>query len=135
MKKNATIDVAAEPVVKKVRAPRAKKATTVETSTAAPLRTVSRFATNTILAPLVTEKTAKLSSANVMVFRVALSATRVAIKQAMKELYNVTPVKVNVITVRPRAVRFGGVQGTTKSYKKALVTLPKGTTIDVFASV
>lgn len=134
MKKNATTEVQEVEVVKKPRAPRAKK-TVVQADAAPALRTVSHFATRTILAPLVTEKTAQLSSANVMVFRVASSATRVAVKQAMKELYGVIPVKVNVITVRPRAMRFGGTAGTQKGYKKALVTLPKGTTIDVFASV
>jgi large subunit ribosomal protein L23 len=135
MKNNATTEVAAEPTVKKARAPRAKKTVKAEVSGAKSLRTVSSFAVRTLLAPLVTEKSAKLSSANVMTFRVAPSATRVAVKQAMKEVYGVVPVKVNVITVRPRAIRFGRTEGTMKGYKKALVTLPKGTTIDVFASV
>ena len=110
------------------------KKAVVETSAPA-LKALSRFATDTLLAPIVSEKTAMLSSSNVMVFRVALSATRVAVKQAFKELYGVTPVKVNVITVRPRAVHFGKSNGHIKSFKKAMISLPEGTTIDVFASV
>ncbi len=116
----------------------AKKTTkkAVAEVTAAPaLKSLSRFATDTLLAPMVTEKTAMLSSSNVMVFRVSLSATRVAVKQAFKELYGVTPVKVNVITVRPRAMHFGKSNGHLKSFKKAMISLPVGTTIDVFASV
>lgn len=114
---------------------RATKKVSVETSTAPVLKSLSRFATDTLLAPMVTEKTAMLSGNNVMVFRVALFATRVGVKQAFKELYGVTPVKVNVITVRPRAVRFGKSSGHIKSFKKAMISLPVGTTIDVFASV
>ncbi len=99
------------------------------------LKIVSAFANRTLLAPIVSEKTAMLNSRNVMVFKVASDATRVGVSQAMKEIYNVTPVKVNVITVRPKAMVFGKRLGTTKGYKKAMVTLPIGTTIDVFTSV
>ncbi len=122
-----------------VDAPKVAKKSTKKVSVdavAAPsLKSLSRFATNTLLAPMVTEKTAILSSNNVMVFRVALAATRVGVKQAFKELYGVVPVKVNVITVRPRAVHFGKNNGHLKSFKKAMITLPEGTTVDVFASV
>jgi large subunit ribosomal protein L23 len=117
----------AKKVAKKVE----KKAT--ETSTTS-TKTVSRFAAETVLAPLVTEKAARLNSQNVMVFRVAPSATRVAVGQAIKELYNVTPVKVNMISVRGKDVRRGRSAGRTRDWKKAMVTLPKGARIDVFAS-
>lgn len=110
----------------------AKQAT--ETSTTVAPKAVSRFAAATIIAPIVTEKAARLSGNNVMVFRVAPTATRVAVKQAVKELYKVTPVKVNIISVRGKAVRFGRFAGRTQDMKKALVTLPKGARIDAFAS-
>lgn len=111
----------------------AKKAKKSEASSAT-MKSVSRFASTVLLEPLVTEKTARLSSSGVLVFRVASSATRVGIKQAVKELYGVIPAKVNVVTVRPRAVRFGRTLGKTKGYKKAMITLPEGKTIDVFAA-
>jgi len=116
--------------------PSASKKAVVKKSEApaAVFKVVSRFASETILAPLVTEKSAALAGKNVLVFRVASHATRVAVKQAIKELYNVVPVKVNVITVRPRAMHFGRTQGKTKGYKKAMVTLPAGKMIDVFAA-
>lgn len=132
MKKTSTTDVAAP---KKTRAPRVKKARTEKGAEEAPVRAISRFAAQTLLSPLVTEKTTKLSSENVVVFRIAAAATRVAVKQAVKELYGVLPIKVNVINVHSRAVRFGRTMGISRGYKKALVTLPKGTKIDVFASV
>ena len=128
-------DVAApvKKVVAKKKAPaKAKKA---EMAEAPALKIVSAFAMRTIIAPIVTEKSAALAAKNVMVFRVASDATRVGVAQAIKELYGVQSVKVNVITVRPKAMTFGKSRGTTKGYKKAMVTLPAGTTIDVFASV
>ena len=128
-------DVAVQKPAKKVAVKKAspkKEKKSVEQAPA--LKIVSRFASETILAPLVTEKTATLGSKNVLVFRIASNATRVAVKQAMFELYGVVPVKVNVITVRPRSMNFGRTRGTTKGYKKAMVTLPLGKTIDVFAA-
>lgn len=129
------IDVAAEKPAKKAAAKKVAPKKAKKSAAQAPaLKVISRFASETILAPLVTEKTASLGSKNVLVFRIASGATRVAVKQAIAEMYGITPVKVNVITVRPRAVTFGRTRGTTKGYKKAMVTLPPGKTIDVFAA-
>lgn len=129
---DVAVEAAAAPVEKKAKAP--KKAKVEKTEKKEKSKTVSRFAAETIIAPLVTEKAARLSSGNVMVFRVATSATRIAVKQAVKELYGVTPVKVNIINVRGTMVRFGRFSGMRKDMKKALVTLPAGAHIDVFAS-
>ncbi len=128
-------DVAVQKPVKKTAVKKAAPKKGKKSIEQAPaLNIVSRFASETILAPLVTEKTASLGSRNVLVFRIASNATRVAVKQAMQELYGVVPVKVNVITVRPRSMNFGRTRGITKGYKKAMVTLPPGKTIDVFAA-
>lgn len=89
----------------------------------------------TILAPIVTEKAASLSENSVMVFKVAQNANRVQVRNAFRELYNVTPVKVNIINVRGKRVRFGRQRGQRVGMKKALVTLPKGTRIDIFEGV
>jgi len=128
------IDVDAKKSAKKAAKQSTDKKAAKSEGQASALKIVSRFASETILAPLVTEKTASLGSKNVLVFRIASNATRVAVKQAIKELYGIVPVKVNVIMVRPRAMTFGRTQGTTKGYKKAMVTLPPGKTIDVFAA-
>lgn len=129
------IDVEAQKPAKKAAVKKVAPKKEKKSEAQAPaLKIISRFASQTILAPLVTEKTASLGSKNVLVFRIASGATRVAVKQAIAEMYGITPVKVNVITVRPRAMTFGRTQGTTKGYKKAMVTLPAGKTIDVFAA-
>lgn len=111
-----------------------KKEKTIDAPAVAELKIVSRFASQTILAPIVTEKSAALSGKNVLVFRVSSGATRVAVKQAMKEIYHVIPVKVNIVNVHSREKNFGRVPGKTRGYKKAMVTLPPGKTIDVFAA-
>lgn len=89
----------------------------------------------TILAPIVTEKSAALSDRGVMVFKVADTANRVQVRNAFRELYNVTPTKVNIINVRGKRVRFGRQRGKRVGMKKAFVTLPKGTRIDIFEGV
>ncbi len=135
MNTTEVIDVEAQKPAKKAVAKKVAPKKEKKSEALAPaLKVISRFASETIIAPLVTEKTASLGSKNVLVFRISSNATRVAVKQAIAEMYGITPVKVNVITVRPRAMTFGRTQGTTKGYKKAMVTLPPGKTIDVFAA-
>jgi large subunit ribosomal protein L23 len=98
-------------------------------------RTLSAFAARTILAPVVSEKSAHLSDRSVMVFHVAPDANRIAVRQALKEMYNVRALKINIINTRGKAVRFGKSSGRQSDVKKALVTLPKGTRLDVFEGV
>lgn len=118
------------PVVKEPAKKSTKKAATKASD-----RGLSSFATRTILAPVVSEKTAHLSDNNVMVFHVASNANRISVRQALKELYNVSPLKVNIMNTRGKAVRFGRSVGQRSDVKKAIVTLPKGTRIDVFEGV
>lgn len=98
-------------------------------------RSVSTLAMRTLLAPLATEKTAHLADRGVYGFLVAKDANRIAVRQAFRELYKITPVKVNIITVRGSVKRVGRTMGRTSDMKKAFVTLPKGSHINVFESV
>jgi large subunit ribosomal protein L23 len=93
---------------------------------------VSVLAAKTMLAPLVSEKSAHLSDAGVYTFRVPLTANRVAVRKAFKELYNVSPVSVNMIRVHGKESRFGAVSSRASDFKKALVTVPTGTRVDIF---
>ena len=88
-----------------------------------------------ILKPVVSEKSAHLSDNNVLVLHVANRANKVQIKQAFRELYKVTPERVNILNMRGKRVRFGRRTGKRSDYKKAIVFLPKGTTIDLFEGV
>lgn len=86
-----------------------------------------------ILAPRVTEKAIGQNDNGVYTFVVRQDATKYQIRDAVKSLYNVTPVKVNTVTKKP-AKRFVGSSGKTKhvkGMKKAYVYLKKGETINL----
>lgn len=106
-----------------------------ETTKKKSVGSVSKLATSTFLKPVVTEKTARLADNNVVTFFVPTTANRITVRQAFRELYKVTPVKVNIVNSRGKAVRFGRVQGKRNNTKKALITLPKGTSVDIFEGV
>ena len=86
---------------------------------------------DTILAPVITEKATYLSDQNKVVFRVAKDATKVEIAEAIQELFKVTVVKVNTITVKGKTKRWRGRLGRRSDIKKAIVTLAEGQSIDV----
>ena len=111
---------------KKAAAPKKEKKATVM---------ISKKATETLLGPIVSEKSAHLADTGVLVFKVASDSNKVSVRNAIRELYKVTPLKVNILTVRGKAVRFGRQIGKTNAYKKAIVTLPEGTHIDIFDGV
>jgi large subunit ribosomal protein L23 len=86
---------------------------------------------DTIVAPVITEKSTAASEHNKVVFRVAPKATKPEIKAAVEALFNVKMTAVNTLNRGPKAKRFRGVKGTQSGYKKAVVTLAEGQSIDV----
>ena len=88
-----------------------------------------------IIKPLISEKASHLSAQNKYVFEIAPKANKIEIKRAIKALYNVEPVKVNVINVRGKSVRYGRSTGMTKCWKKAIITLKPGDKIEVYEGV
>lgn len=99
---------------------------------AASKKEISVLAAETILAPLVTEKTAHFADEGVYVFRVPLVANRVAVRQAFEEMYGVRPLKVNIIRTHGKEKRFGRVTSRRSDWKKAMVRVPAGSRVDVF---
>ena len=88
-----------------------------------------------IIRPIVTEKTMKISSdENKIAFVVDKGANKVSVAQAIKEIYGITAEKVNIVNVHPKTRRVGRYQGETNAYKKAIVKLPEGTSIDIFGT-
>jgi large subunit ribosomal protein L23 len=83
--------------------------------------------------PHFTEKTVKLGEANVYTFEVKRDATKFQVRDAVKALYNVTPVKVNIVNKRPAHRPKGSTNRTVKvpGMKKAYVYLKKGDTINL----
>ena len=79
---------------------------------------------DTILSPVITEKTTLLSEQNKVVFKVANDASKDEIAAAVEELFKVKVTKVNT-------KRFRGIVGRRNDVKKAIVTLAEGQSIDI----
>jgi large subunit ribosomal protein L23 len=84
-----------------------------------------------ILAPHITEKATVLSEQNKVVFKVALDATKDEVSSAIEALYNVQVTKVNTIVTKGKTKRFKGIKGRRSDFKKAIVTLAEGQSIDI----
>ncbi len=86
-----------------------------------------------IRSPLVTEKSTMASENSQVVFKVAMSATKPEIKEAIERLFNVKVVAVNTLIRKGKTKRFKGVRGQQSDFKKAIVTLAEGQAIDITA--
>ena len=98
----------------------------------------ARIGTDTsdvIVKPLISEKSAILAGANQYVFVVRKDANRIQVRSAMKTMYGVSPLSINILNVRGKKVRFGRREGVRSDWKKAIVTLPAGQTINVYKGV
>lgn len=96
-----------------------------------PARENTGSAYRTLLKPVVTEKTTRLAGEHKYVFVVAPRANKIAVRQAVRSLYGVEPVKVNVMNFEGKKVRYGRTSGVTRAWRKAIVTLAAGQKIDV----
>lgn len=122
---------AKKPAVKKAPAAKAtKKDEAVVAKKAMPANLV-----DVLVKPLVTEKAAHLSSIGQYAFEVSRHATRVDVRNAIQAKYGVTAEAVNIQLVRGKWVRFGRSSGQRQTWKKAIVILPAGKSMDVHAGV
>ncbi len=93
-----------------------------------------------IIKPIVTEKmTAAGEKQNRYGFIVARNANKVEIKKAVEEMYNVQVTDVNTLIrapkVKQRWTKSGLLKGAQQAYKKAIVTLKEGETIDFYSNI
>ncbi|EMH80022.1 MAG: 50S ribosomal protein L23 [Pelagibacteraceae bacterium] len=88
-----------------------------------------------ILSPVITEKSTNLNALNKLTFKVAKDANKSSIKKSIEKLYKVEVIKVNTILSKPRVKMVRGKVGSKTGYKKAIVTLKEGQTIDMTAGV
>ena len=84
--------------------------------------------------PIITEHSYDMMETNTYTFEVAKSANKIEIAQAVHEIFNVEVVKVNTLNVKAKPKRLRGRIGLTRTWKKAMVTLKEGDTIEIFAS-
>ena len=86
-----------------------------------------------IIRPIITEKSMRQNSEdNKITFEVAKDANKTAVAQAIQEIYNIKPEKVNIVNVRPKTKRMGRYVGKTSAVRKAVVKLPEGQDITQF---
>jgi large subunit ribosomal protein L23 len=86
--------------------------------------------------PIISEKAAKLSESNGVVFEVAMSATKEDVAKAVEVLFGVKPTKVNVVITKGKVKSFRGRStGTQRKVKKAYVSLPADANLDLSANM
>lgn len=88
-----------------------------------------------LLYPQISEKATYLNEENKYVFIVSKNAHKKEISQAVKDIYGIKPLSVNTIKVGGKRRRYGRNIGKTSDYKKAIVALPKGETIQIYDGV
>ena len=90
---------------------------------------------DTIISPNVTEKSTSLSEFNKVVFKVHKGASKKAIKRSIEKIFKVNVVKINIINKQNRKKLTRGRKINVKGYKKAIITLKKGQTIDLTTGI
>ena len=86
-----------------------------------------------IKGPIITEKSNDLlENESKYVFKVALEANKVEIKQAIEAIFNVKVLDINTVKVLPKRRRVGKYEGYRSAYKKAICKLAEGNKIDAF---
>jgi len=86
-----------------------------------------------LLAPVVSEKSyAQIEGSNTYSFRIHPDAHKTQVRQAVEELFEVTVERVNISHVKPKPKRRGLIRGTKPGWKKAVVQVREGDTIEIF---
>ena len=88
-----------------------------------------------ILSPLVTEKTTNLSEQNKVVFKVPASANKKNLKTNIEKIFKVNVTKINIINKQNRTKLTRGNKVNVSGFKKAIITLKKGQSIDLTTGV
>ena len=90
---------------------------------------------DTIVCPVITEKSTNLSSLNKIVFKVIDSASKKNLKKNIEKIFKVNVTKINIINKRNRTKFTRGRAVKVKGYKKAIITLKKGQSIDLTTGI
>ena len=85
--------------------------------------------------PIITEKATILSEQNKSVFKVHLKANKKTIKKNIEKLFKVNVIKINIINRKPKLKMKQGRKSYKSGYKKAIITLKKGQSIDLTTGI
>ncbi len=87
-----------------------------------------------IIRPVITEHSYDMMEQNTYTFEVAKDSNKVEIRQAIEAIFDVKVVKVNTLNVKSKPKRVRQQPGLTRTWKKAMVTLAEGDTIELFSA-
>ena len=90
---------------------------------------------DTIISPIVTEKSTNLSEQNKIVFNVSNKLNKIILKKNIEKIFKVNVIKVNIINKQPRKKIAKGKKVKIQGYKKAIITLKKGQSIDLTTGI
>ena len=88
-----------------------------------------------VLSPMVTEKSTNLSEQNKIVFKVPTGANKINLKKNIEKIFKVNVTKINIINKQSRKKLSRGRKVNVKGYKKAIITLKKGQSIDLTTGI
>ena len=88
-----------------------------------------------ILSPIVTEKSTNLSEQNKIVFKIPTKANKKTVKNNIEKIFKVNVTKINIINKQNRTKLTRGKKVKVSGYKKAIITLKKGQSIDLTTGV
>lgn len=88
-----------------------------------------------LVKPLVTEKAANMGTKSKYVFEVSTDANKIEVAKAIEEVYGEKPVAVNIMNYSGKKVTSGRLAGRRKDWRKAIVTLAKGKSINIYEGI
>ena len=88
-----------------------------------------------LINPIVTEKSTNLSEQDKVVFKVNKTANKKVLKKNIEKLFKVNVLKINIINKQSRKKITRGKKVKVKGYKKAIITLKKGQSIDLATGI
>tara|TARA_Y200000002_G_C22301993_1_gene504934 strand:- start:124 stop:420 length:297 start_codon:yes stop_codon:yes gene_type:complete len=90
---------------------------------------------DTIISPIVTEKSTNLSEQNKIVFSVPKGANKKNLKKNIEKIFKVDVTKINILNKKTRIKTTRGKKVKVKGFKKAIITLKKGQSIDLTTGI
>ena len=88
-----------------------------------------------IISPNITEKSTSLSELNKVVFKVHKGANKNSIKKSVEKIFKVNVIKINTINLKGKTKLVRGKKSTKSGFKKAIITLKKGQSIDLATGI
>ena len=90
---------------------------------------------DTIISPVITEKSTNLSEQNKIVFKVSNKLNKIILKKNIEKIFKVNVIKVNIINKQSRKKITRGKKVKIQGYKKAIITLKKGQSVDLTTGI